>query len=66
MKYTLDLASPEDCAYIQKQIDEQMEALQCITKEPVSSLTRVINKRYPEWLDGKFPLPGCEKPTPEE
>ena len=57
LKYTLDLASPEDCAYIQRQIDEQIGHLQCIAKEPTASLIRVINKRYPEWLDGKFPLP---------
>jgi len=41
--------------YIQQQIDEQISILQCITKEPISSISRVINKRYPEWLDGKWP-----------
>jgi hypothetical protein len=61
LKWQLDLAPPEDCAYIQQQIDEQIRALQCITKEPVASLIRVINKRYPEWLDGNFPEPGTGK-----
>lgn len=57
LKYTLDLAPPEECAYIQKQIDEQIAALQCIVQEPISSINRVINKLYPEWLDGRFPPP---------
>jgi hypothetical protein len=55
LKYQLDLAPPEDCAFIQSQIDEQLGILQCITKVQISSLQRVINKKYPLWLDGKYP-----------
>ncbi len=54
LKWQLDLASPEDCAYIQRQIDEQLEHLQSITGLPAASLNRVINKQYSDWLDGKW------------
>jgi hypothetical protein len=55
LKLQQDLAPPEDCEYIQKQIDEQINTLQCIVKEPMSSITQIINKQYPKWLDGQFP-----------
>jgi len=66
LKDKLDVASPEDVDYIQRQIDELIGTLQCIAKEPSESIYRVINKRYPEWLDGKFPeLPKSENPGEE-
>ena len=62
LKDKLDLATPEDSVYIQRQIDEQIGYLQCITKEPADTLRKVIDKRYPEWLDGKYLPPEAESP----
>ena len=55
LKSQQDLAPPEDCGYIQRQIDEQLGSLQCISKEPMASITQVVNKLYVLWLDGKWP-----------
>jgi hypothetical protein len=55
LKFKLDEAPPEDTAYIQKQIDEQLGILQCVVQEPMESIERVIAAKYPEWLDGRFP-----------
>jgi hypothetical protein len=63
LKFKLDLADLNESAYIQRQIDEQLDLLQAITSETKDTLRQVIDKRYVEWLDGKFPdLPAPPAP----
>ena len=50
LKLRLDSEPLENARDIQIEIEAQLQSLQCITKEPLQRLKRVINVRYPLWL----------------